>query len=280
VSADTHTTQAVEAAVSPDSAFGRILVGIDGTEAAYEACRQIAHLAEPEATIDAVAVVHVGAAVAAALEAARVPDTLQRRAEVALDRAVSILGRRTRARSVDGFVVPVLLDEIDRIGAGLLALGSHGHRRATEIVIGGVAGELLHKAPCSVLIARRSATGAFPHRLVVGHDGSTHADYALEVAEHLARRGGAALHVVAAVRGKHVDLEHVRLRTPSCEEVDRHPVAALVHAAADADLLVLGSRGLHGLRALGSVSERVAHQAPCSVLVIRQREAAGRERPC
>jgi nucleotide-binding universal stress UspA family protein len=44
------------------------------------------------------------------------------------------------------------------------------------------------------------------------------------------------------------------------------PVAALVAAAADTDLLVVGSRGLHGLKALGSVSERVAHQAHSSVL--------------
>jgi nucleotide-binding universal stress UspA family protein len=34
-------------------------------------------------------------------------------------------------------------------------------------------------------------------------------------------------------------------------------------------LVAVGSRGLTGVRALGSVSERVAHQAPCSVLVAR-----------
>jgi nucleotide-binding universal stress UspA family protein len=39
--------------------------------------------------------------------------------------------------------------------------------------------------------------------------------------------------------------------------------------SADADLLVVGSRGLDGFRALGSVSERVAHEASCSVLVVR-----------
>jgi nucleotide-binding universal stress UspA family protein len=33
-------------------------------------------------------------------------------------------------------------------------------------------------------------------------------------------------------------------------------------AVTAADLLVIGSRGLHGIAALGSVSERVAHQAP------------------
>ena len=35
------------------------------------------------------------------------------------------------------------------------------------------------------------------------------------------------------------------------------------------DLLVIGSRGLQGMRSLGSVSERVAHNARCSVLVVR-----------
>ena len=44
----------------------------------------------------------------------------------------------------------------------------------------------------------------------------------------------------------------------------------LVDESHRADLLVVGNRGLHGVRALGSVSERVAHKAPCSVLVVRR----------
>jgi hypothetical protein len=47
------------------------------------------------------------------------------------------------------------------------------------------------------------------------------------------------------------------------------PVDALMSASADADLLIVGSKGLHGVKALGSVSERVAHQAQCSVLIVR-----------
>jgi nucleotide-binding universal stress UspA family protein len=39
-------------------------------------------------------------------------------------------------------------------------------------------------------------------------------------------------------------------------------------ATADASLVVMGSRRLDGLRAMGSVSRRVAHQAPCSVLLV------------
>jgi nucleotide-binding universal stress UspA family protein len=45
------------------------------------------------------------------------------------------------------------------------------------------------------------------------------------------------------------------------------PVDAL--SRLDPDLLVVGSRGLQGIRSLGSVSERVAHEARCSVLVVR-----------
>ena len=50
---------------------------------------------------------------------------------------------------------------------------------------------------------------------------------------------------------------------------DEKPVPALLEAARDADLLIVGSRGVTGLCALGSVSERVAHHAPCSLLVVR-----------
>ena len=36
-----------------------------------------------------------------------------------------------------------------------------------------------------------------------------------------------------------------------------------------ASLVVVGSRGLGGARSLGSVSERVAHCVPSSVLIVR-----------
>jgi nucleotide-binding universal stress UspA family protein len=76
---------------------------------------------------------------------------------------------------------------------------------------------------------------------------------------------------MTALRAKDVDLARVQARAPLAKQVDARPVDALVSASRDADLLVVGSRGLHGLRALGSVSERVAHQALCSVLVVRPR---------
>ena len=46
---------------------------------------------------------------------------------------------------------------------------------------------------------------------------------------------------------------------------------AIVQAAEreHASLIITGSRGLAGIAALKSVSERIAHTAPCSVLVVR-----------
>ena len=55
------------------------------------------------------------------------------------------------------------------------------------------------------------------------------------------------------------------------------PIEPLRGRAADAiagvgegvDLIVMGARGMKGAKALGSVSERVAHKAASSVLVVR-----------
>ncbi|HVX22159.1 MAG TPA: universal stress protein [Acidimicrobiales bacterium] len=53
--------------------------------------------------------------------------------------------------------------------------------------------------------------------------------------------------------------------------VEGHPASILVDAAADADLLVVGHRGLGGLggAVLGSVGDYCATHAPCPVAVVR-----------
>jgi nucleotide-binding universal stress UspA family protein len=128
---------------------------------------------------------------------------------------------------------------------------------------------VVHKAPCSVLVAR-NAGRQFPRRIVVGVDGSPESAAAYAAARRLAERFGAELRPLAAQGGEAIDRARVGTIVDGVyEEPAEEPVQALVAAAGDADLVVLGSRGLHGLASLGSVSERVAHRADCSVLIVR-----------
>jgi len=64
-------------------------------------------------------------------------------------------------------------------------------------------------------------------------------------------------------------VEAARRIAPDVEELEGKPVDELTVLSERADLVVVGSRGLKGLRALGSVSERVAHRAHSPVLVVR-----------
>ena len=265
----------IQQQVRPDvlaapSIFGRILVGVDGTKGSFDACRQVTRLAEPEATLEAAIVSLFTPATATALGVPDLAEKLEHTADSALSAAGRILGPDAELRRLQGLTVEALLDEAKRVQATLLAIGPPEHKRLEEIVFGGVGGELLHRAPCAILVARPvPAAATFPREIVVGLDGSDEAEHAYEVAQNVATRRHSTLRSVVALGGKHVDFDRIRDRHPEVEADSAEPVPALVDASAGADVLVVGSRGLHGPRALGSVSERVAHQASCSVFVVR-----------
>lgn len=251
-------------------AFERILVGVDGTKGSFEACRQVARLVERDATVEGAIVSLFTPAAASALGVPDLAEKLEHTAGSALAAAGRILGPGVELRRLQGLTVEALLEEATRLEATLLAIGPPAHGRIEEIVFGGVGGELLHRVPCSVLVARPVPdTAAFPREIVVGLDGSDGSERAYEVAENVAARRHSALRGVVALGGKQVDLERIRERHSEVESDPAAPVPALLDASAGADLLIVGSRGLHGPRALGSVSERVGHKAGCSVIVVR-----------
>ena len=142
--------------------------------------------------------------------------------------------------------------------------------------LGSTATELLHSSPCSVLVARPPFDpGAFPSRLIAGVDGSAPSLAALDLANAIAAAAGAGRGPGCSPRAAAASTTPVlqRLALPlHVEYRDVRPVEALVSAAAEVDLVILGARGLSGGRALGSVSERVAHRANSSVLVVRSPE--------
>jgi nucleotide-binding universal stress UspA family protein len=136
--------------------------------------------------------------------------------------------------------------------------------------------------------------------IVVGTDGSDTAEIALRRAVELSRLTGAKLHVVSAyepaparVGGNQPVAEAAEWSVGSDFKVDAvlqraretaRDVEIEVHAPKgdaadsliqtakeqDAELIVLGSRGMRGARrVLGSVPNKVSHHAPCDVLIVQ-----------
>jgi nucleotide-binding universal stress UspA family protein/GNAT superfamily N-acetyltransferase len=120
--------------------------------------------------------------------------------------------------------------------------------------------------------------------IVVGTDGSRSATVAVDAAVDLAGTFRAALHLVTAYRtpaerpdalaalaAAEMDCGR-RGPTPRCHARQGEPAAVLAEVAAeqDADMIVVGSKGMTGAaRLLGSVPNTVSHHAPCSVLIVR-----------
>lgn len=136
--------------------------------------------------------------------------------------------------------------------------------------------------------------------IVVGTDGSETATAAVEEAAALAAAFDADLHVVSAYRRPSQVMVPPEVVVPASYDQDAaeavqallsevteglsrrglrvksHAIAnaagaALVEVAAahGADLIVVGSRGMHGARrVLGSVPNHVTHHATCNVLLV------------
>lgn len=248
--------------------FDRILCGVDASPEALEAARQAERLRSPGGLLRLAAVAEVNVAVHAGYAMSHVLEELDASARAALHTAIDTVHPGS-THLLAGDPVPCLLDEIERSDATLVAAGPHGHSRVLGVLMGGVSASLLHEAPCSVLLARRRRHGSFPESILVGIDGSPESLTAAAVARSVAERFDGELVAVAATGGKDVDRAPIEEAVPTVVFDERRPVDALVDLSAEADLLLVGSRGLHGLASLGSVSERVAHRAGCSVLVVR-----------
>jgi nucleotide-binding universal stress UspA family protein len=132
-------------------------------------------------------------------------------------------------------------------------------------------------------------------KIVVGYDGSDPAKRALQRAADLAADGDRIVVVASAeaharsgiTSGAHLDPSEFQQRGTHLEDAKRllsergldieaveaqgDPGTSIVEAGKDADLIIVGSRGLNPVQRmlLGSVSSKVVHRAPCDVLVVR-----------
>lgn len=261
-----------------EGAFGSLLCGIDASRSCFEAARQAAILARPGATLDLVSVATtrgVGLNAQSALSPERAEEALRRAQELASVAQVDV--------SIDLVHEPeptaVLLERA--AGHELVVVGSHGSSRVEGILLGSTSSALVHEAEVPVLVARRPPGEEIGGPVVVASDGSPDAARAIDLAAKIALAYGSAIHVVVAAWGIGDRLESILEMAcaplvaaglePRTHTLVADPPVAIAQAARSvgAAVVLVGSRGLGGISALGSVSEVVAHEAPCSVLVAR-----------
>lgn len=271
-----NTPSAREGASNP---FADVLCAVDGSRGSAEAVRQAIALSGPGASLSFIAVYHAigtGLAAQADLSEQRARDALEDAALLARQAGVRASTElRAGARASD-----VLLDE----GAkhDLLVIGCYGGSRIGGIMLGNVATRIAHHSDRPLLVARRTVDGSdFPQGILLATDGSAGSWAAARVAAQVAKARRSELRVAHVPTGAHPErrrevvkqLAMIERATGDAAEVSETPgqPAERIAEAARAhlsSLIVIGRRGLKGLKALGSVSERVVHRAPCSVLVV------------
>lgn len=245
ISRRTHRVRLAGKATSP---FADVLCAVDDSRGSAEALRQAAAIAAPKPA----------------------------------PRCLTVHEKEGTGISADGnYVSDRLLAASE--GRDLLAIGCHGGSRLGGMMLGGIATQVAHRANVPLLIARHTADEDFPRDVLLASDGSPGSWVAMELAARLARARGSSLQVVYVPNGhperyrelfKQVDeIERLTGMAPLFLDTPGDPARRIAEAAraAQSSLVVIGKRGRHGLKSLGSVSERVVHRAPCSVLVVPPR---------
>ena len=184
--------------------------------------------------------------------------------------------------------------------ASLLVLGGRGAGGFKGQLLGSVSYQCLHHVLCPIAIVRQGQPPIEPRaipRIVVGVDGSDASTAALDWAVCEARLRRAQLDVVHAWHttfagaSPYLAVDPTYFEDPARTALDgivstidqtglAHPVrprllsgsaaSAILGAAHDADLVVMGTRGLGGFASLlvGAATTQVVHHAECPVVVI------------
>lgn len=290
---------AAAAAISSDGPSAspmRILIAHDGSGAADLALGLAAGLAwPPGTTIRLVGVLE-----------ADLPSIQERRAEAPASRGLDDIlqasarnlerpGVRIEQKVLRGSPARAIAAEAVAFGADLIITGTRGRSRLTSLLIGSVAGEVVDRAPCPVLVARSTTL----RHVLLASDGSGVSTAASEIVARWPIFRATRITVLSvgadpapAVRPtsggprdgeERRDARGVAAAAASgltangmdavAEVVAGDPAAAIVDFAQrqSVDLIVLGSRGHSGWKrtVLGSVARAVLSAAGTSVLIVR-----------
>jgi nucleotide-binding universal stress UspA family protein len=189
--------------------------------------------------------------------------------------------------------------------ADLIAVGTHGRRGISRLLLGSTADQVLRAAHCPVLVARPARPGAVLAAVDFSDPGMPVVEAAAAEAQRRSaklvvmhameqsRDGDAAMGLLGAlpaletpqVHGQRRALAaeilnsalsrlHVQGEITIAEEDAAHETLRLAEAL-PAGLVVVGTHGRRGLArwVLGSMAARIVETAPCSVLVVREKSA-------
>ncbi|MET8778369.1 universal stress protein [Nocardia sp. NPDC004654] len=219
-------------------------------------------------------------------------DLLTTATETARTAAAPIAAVEISPVLADAAPVPVLRDRAAE--ARLLVVGTHGHGAFGRVLLGSVSTALVRHAPGPVAIIPETKSERSQKPVVVGVDGSPCSAHAVAMAfEEASQRGAEVIAVhawseffryesraemqteaeallaenLAGYSDKYPEVPVIRIVT------EDRPARRLLQAAADAQLIVLGSHGRGGFpgMSLGSVPNAVLHRAECPVIVVRPR---------
>jgi len=295
----------------------RILVAIDSSEFSKTVIDEVGARPWPAKTVAVIMTVIDSAALASSIGYLEPFIKNEYKAARALvESAASKLSSRgleTITQLVDGHPGARIVEEAKKWTVDFVFLGSHGHSGFARFFIGSIAKEVLRSAHCSVEVVRCSDDqSTTSKRVLLATDGS---EFSAAAARSIAERPWpkeTELRIASIVdqmipaidpcyaAGDLIDralMENQRLsedavssatelvansglRTTTCV-LPGTPKWRLLEEAKEwkADLIVLGSHGRRGFTRLllGSVSEAVALNAPCSVEVIRSAELLAKD---
>jgi nucleotide-binding universal stress UspA family protein len=276
-----QATQSQDGIAGPSSnpMFVDILCAVDGEPGGFVAMEQAAALAGPEGRLTMLLVTSFSAQ-----GEYRSPAIGSAQAKRILDRAKQIADEAgvPSTVEVDPATPPsqVILDW--SATRDLLALGAPTTPRLRGMFNAGVADTALGSFTTPLLAARTMpGDHQFGHRILVASDGRGGSDELVELGQRLARARGADMVLLHAAghesherrerveeQGRRLGLAAAGTNEVRVERGHAHDVIVGVADSMGASLVVMGSRRLDGLRSMGSVSRRVVHEAPCSVLLV------------
>lgn len=281
----------------------KLLLTTDGSEDSRAAVRFLKRLTLPpetEATILTVVDTRVAAPARARAEQAAAREVAELQATGWTLSSVLRIGQAADE-------ITACAKEID---ADLVVAGSRGHGAVKRFLLGSTSDQVARHAPCSVLIVRHNATEepvdleSKELRIVLAHDGSETASAAVDLLATLSKNDDAHVKLITVLeiismygmeyiettsaawqREKQAAAETLEAASKRLSAVTGKVTIDLIEATNaseaiiesasrfGADLVVIGEKGASAVDRfmLGSVTGRILHHSPSSVLIVRQK---------